>query len=125
MAGTSPIFICVSDPTPGPRSACPNTLHDWPLPSGYVAAREVARSRLARGWASRKCPDCGLYGWVQGRPTPLGDTRVPAPAPLNLERVEQIEKMLGVTLMPWQREVTRRALEGETFDVSMSRGRKS
>lgn len=59
-----PTFICGGDLTPGPRGTdCPNALHDRPLPSGYVDAAEVAGRRLRTGWANRKCPDCGLYGW--------------------------------------------------------------
>ena len=45
------------------RVACPNRLHDWPLPAGYVTAGEVALSRVSQGWRQRRCPDCGLY-WV-------------------------------------------------------------
>lgn len=57
----------------GPRDACPNDLHDWPLPAGYVDASEVAQRRLNSGWSNRRCPDCGLYGWGPGR---LRDTDV-------------------------------------------------
>lgn len=49
-----------------PRSECPNVLHDWPLPRGYVDASEVAGARIAAGWSNRRCPDCGLYGWAPG-----------------------------------------------------------
>ena len=50
---------------PGPRGTdCPNALHDHPLPSGYVDASEEASHRLYKRWTERKCPDCGLYGWV-------------------------------------------------------------
>lgn len=58
------------------RSACPDALHDWPLPDGYVDAAEVAASRLAHGWHNTRCSACGLYGWIAGRPTPHGDKRV-------------------------------------------------
>lgn len=53
-----------------PRSDCPNSLHDWPLPAGYVDAGEVAAARLAARWSNRKCPDCGIYGWLPGTRTP-------------------------------------------------------
>lgn len=72
------VYLCGGDTSPGRRDECPNPLHDWPLPSGYVDAAQVAASRLAHGWANTRCPDCGLYGWVQGRPTPRDDTRVTA-----------------------------------------------
>lgn len=49
------------------RDPCPNALHNWPLPIGYVDAAEMAASRLAHGWGNTKCPDCGLYGWTPGR----------------------------------------------------------
>lgn len=58
------VYICVPDETPGPRHACPNTLHDHPLPSGYVAASDVATRRLRLRWRNLRCPDCGLYGWL-------------------------------------------------------------
>ena len=60
------------------RSACPDVLHDWPLPQGYTDAAEVAASRLGHGWHNVRCARCGLYGWTPGRPTPYGDTRVAA-----------------------------------------------
>lgn len=70
---TRPTFICGGDLTPGPRDTdCPNRLHDHPLPSGYVDAAETAARRIRTGWANRKCPDCGIYGWLPGRPD---DTR--------------------------------------------------
>lgn len=43
--------------------ACMNSLHDYPLPNGYVAASDEADDRLATKWQNLKCPDCGLYGW--------------------------------------------------------------
>lgn len=46
------------------RDDCPNTLHDWPLPYGCIAAHEVAMSRIYQGWGQRRCPDCHLYGWT-------------------------------------------------------------
>lgn len=45
-------------------SGCPNALHAWPLPNGYIQAHTEAEERLANGWANTKCPDCGLYGWT-------------------------------------------------------------
>ena len=49
------------------RDPCPNTLHDWPLPEGYVDCHEVAMARIRHRWNNRKCPDCGIYGWIPGR----------------------------------------------------------
>lgn len=58
------VYLCGGDERPGPRSTdCPNALHDWPLPSGYVDAAEEAARRLARGWNNSKCPQCRLHGW--------------------------------------------------------------
>jgi hypothetical protein len=45
---------------------CPNALHDWPLPTGYVAASDTADKRLAYRWRNNRCPECGFYGWVPG-----------------------------------------------------------
>lgn len=52
------------------RGDCPNALHDWPLPHGYVDASEVAGSRLSQGWSNWKCPECKLYGWAPGSRRP-------------------------------------------------------
>lgn len=58
-------YICGGDLRPGPRGTdCPDTLHDWPLPTGYGDASDVAARRLRKRWGNRRCPDCGLYGWV-------------------------------------------------------------
>lgn len=62
-----PVFICGGDDTPGERDACPHALHNFPLPSGYGDAHATAQSRLSRGWKSKRCPTCGLYGWIPGR----------------------------------------------------------
>lgn len=35
------------------RDPCASTLHNWPLPAGYVDAAEMAASRLAHGWETR------------------------------------------------------------------------
>lgn len=74
------IIVCGGDYRPGRRDECRDALHDYPLPSGYVDASEVAASRLSHGWANRRCSICGLYGWVPGRPTPYQDVRVAAEA---------------------------------------------
>ena len=72
-------FICGGDLTSGPRDDCPNVLHDFPLPAGYVDASEAAEKRLRHRWHNARCPDCGLYGWRPGDPTgDLRDQRVPA-----------------------------------------------
>lgn len=58
-------FICGGDETPGPRgTTCDNVFHNYPLPSGYTDASEVAARRLRRGWKNPRCPDCGIYGWI-------------------------------------------------------------
>lgn len=60
-------YLCGGDLRPGPRaSECPDPLHDWPLPTGYGEANEVAHARLRRGWRNKRCSSCGLYGWVPG-----------------------------------------------------------
>lgn len=64
---TAPIFICGVDATLEARSECPDRLHDWPLPAGYVEAHQQAKGRLARQWKQAKCPECGRYGWIPGR----------------------------------------------------------
>lgn len=61
---TKRVIICIPDETPGPRDECPNRLHDHPLPSGYIAASDVAQRRLRQRWRNVRCPDCGLYGWT-------------------------------------------------------------
>lgn len=58
------VYVCIPDETPGPRDACPNRLHDHPLPSGYLAASDVAARRLRQRWRNVRYPDCSLYGWV-------------------------------------------------------------
>lgn len=80
MTHPTHVILCGGDLTPGPRDPCPNTLHDWPLPAGYVDAHEAAASRLYRGWKSRRCPDCGFYGWAPSR-LAAGDQRIPPDDP--------------------------------------------
>ena len=72
------VSICGGDYRPAPRSECPDSLHDWPLPAGYGDADEVAQRRLRNGWRQVRCPRCGLYGWRSGRTHSEGDTFVPA-----------------------------------------------
>lgn len=74
------IYICGGDyGRLETRDACPNTLHDWPLPAGYVDACEVADARLRARWGNNRCPDCGFYGWAPGRQTEsTRAVRVPA-----------------------------------------------
>ena len=70
-------FLCGGDFRPGQRSACPDSVHDWPEPDGYVDAFEVANSRLRRKWHSVPCPQCDLYGWRPGRIDAAMDHHVP------------------------------------------------
>lgn len=59
------IYLCGGDDRPGPRGTdCPSTLHDHPLPAGYVDAHEAAASRLYKRWKNVRCKDCGIYGWI-------------------------------------------------------------
>lgn len=69
------VYLCGGNLAPGPRDECPDALHDWPLPSGYIDAADVASSRLSRGWANVRCPNCRLYGWRPGRIRPETDQR--------------------------------------------------
>lgn len=60
------IRICGDERGTDDRGDCPNPLHDWPLPIGYMAAEARLRAR----WANPRCPDCGIYGWLPaGRTT--------------------------------------------------------
>lgn len=57
-------YICGGDDRPGARGTdCPNTLHNHPLPDGYVEASIAAGRRIGQGWNNRKCPECSQYGW--------------------------------------------------------------
>lgn len=58
------VYVCGGNETPGPREACPNVLHNYPLPEGYNDAAEVAGRRLNRGWKQKRCPQCNIYGWI-------------------------------------------------------------
>lgn len=78
MTRRNVIYICGGDFRPGPRDACPDAVHDWPLPRGYVDAWEVAESRLRRGWQNLACSRCGLYDWIPGRINKEMDHYVPA-----------------------------------------------
>ena len=74
------IYLCGGDLASGPRDDCPNQLHDFPLPAGYVDASEAAGRRLQHRWRQVRCPACGLYGWQPGDLTGCPcDERVPAP----------------------------------------------
>jgi hypothetical protein len=70
------IHLCGGDYRPGPRDACPSSVHDWPLPVGYVDSFEVAEGRINRQWRNVYCRQCGLYGWVPGRISPETDHHV-------------------------------------------------
>lgn len=74
------MFICGGNYRPGPRDECPHSLHDYPLPSGYIDAGDAAARRFRKGWTQKRCTDCQLYGWLPGRPTgDACDQRVQAP----------------------------------------------
>ena len=60
---------------------CPNALHDWPLPSGYVDADIEAHWRLRNRWTNKRCPDCRKYGWLPGKLTELHVRRPAEVAP--------------------------------------------
>lgn len=71
MARPYKVFICGGDyGRLQARGDCPDPLHDWPLPEGYVDASEVAAARLRGRWSNRKCRRCGLHGWAPGRQNP-------------------------------------------------------
>jgi len=72
------IHLCGGDYRPGPRGNCPDPVHDWPLPRGYIDATEVAAQRLNRRWRNVPCGQCGLYGWIPGRINPATDHLVEA-----------------------------------------------
>ena len=78
------IILCGSS-RPGPRDPCPDPVHDWPEPGGYVSASEVAGARLRRGWHNVPCGQCDLYGWRPGRIDPTTDHHVPAGIPTKEE----------------------------------------
>ena len=60
------VRLCMENDTPGPRDECPNALHDYPLPSGYLDEHRVASERISNSWKQKKCPDCKIYGWIKG-----------------------------------------------------------
>ena len=61
--GMGKVFLCGGDMSPGPRDDCPDPVHDFPLPSGYSDAHEVAERRLRKRWRNVRCRTCQLYGW--------------------------------------------------------------
>ena len=65
------VYVCGGQTgTGGAReTSCSSTLHDWPLPSGYVDAVEEAHWRLRNGWANSRCFECATYGWRPGKVT--------------------------------------------------------
>ena len=58
------VYICGGDDRPGPRAECPEPIHDYPLPAGYVDASEVAAQRIYRQWKNVRCKKCGIYGFI-------------------------------------------------------------
>ena len=87
------VYVCGGNEAPWPRDECPNSLHDWPLPVGFVESEEVATSRLSRKWAQVYCLTCGKYGWLPG----YMDGETPTPAP------ESPPKPLAAHLVPLTR----------------------
>lgn len=68
MSRRNAIYICGGDTHHlDDREPCPDPLHDWPLPIGYVDASNMAESRLSHGWSNKRCRKCGLYGWTPGQ----------------------------------------------------------
>lgn len=57
------VHVCGDDDRLEDRPACPNRLHDHPLPAGYTQAGMEAAPRINNHWGQRRCPDCKLYGW--------------------------------------------------------------
>lgn len=82
-------YVCGGDFRPGPRGECPDAVHDYPEPIGYVDFFEVAGSRLHRGWLNVQCKQCGLFGWIAGRIDPKTDHLVPASPPDPTYRSEK------------------------------------
>lgn len=58
------LYVCGGSDRLEERAACPDPLHDHPLPEGYLDATERAQDRLGQGWRNRKCTKCGRYGWT-------------------------------------------------------------
>lgn len=105
------IIVCGSS-NPEPRGECPNGLHDWPLPSGYVAADETAQRRLRNGWKNTRCPDCGLYGWSEGRKRSERDVRVPAEVRSTDTTAHDLDRM-GICRRCGQGITAKELLDGE------------
>lgn len=81
MTRKTQIYLCGGDFSRlEPRGDCPNALHDWPLPAGYVDASEVAEARMRARWSNQKCTACGLHGWAPGTKRPEGTRPVRVPA---------------------------------------------
>ena len=89
-----PVYVCGGYERPGPRDECPEHLHDWPLPFGWVEASEAAAIRLFLGWTQVLCLICGKYGWLPGRRM---DRELPTLAP------ESQPKPLAAHLAPLTR----------------------
>jgi hypothetical protein len=83
------VHLCGGDTAPAFHrdSDCPDSLHDWPLPSGYTDAAEEAARRLARRWANRRCRHCGLYGW-----TSSGNVRLTTAEHWQPQTIDQPER---------------------------------
>lgn len=79
---TGAVYVCGGESGTGRDRGtdCPDVLHDWPEPSGYVDASVEADWRLRNGWGNRRCPRCQLYGWEPGKVTEAHVRRPAAPA---------------------------------------------
>lgn len=78
MAEPTTPFLCGGDRRLQARSACPQAVHDWPLPADYVDAGDTAQRRLRKGWKNVACKHCGVRGWRPGK-IQAGDIKVAAP----------------------------------------------
>lgn len=82
MAKQYKIYICGGNyKNLQKREECPDPLHDWPLPHGYVEASEVAGARLGARWSNRKCRRCGIYGWAPSDKRGENTNPIHVPAP--------------------------------------------
>jgi len=43
---------------------CCGDVHQHPMVKGFMGAAAEAEDRLAAGWTTPPCPDCGHFGWL-------------------------------------------------------------